>query len=465
MLDHSPDTTGDHFVEIVATARQQLLGVVPEQVARLHWDAACLAQYRSERLTETLSFAAEQSPWHAGRLSSLDLEAVTPEDLTSLPTMTKADVMDAWDRIVTDPRLSLDAARQHLARVDDGGPPFLLGKYFVFTTGGTTGQPGVFVWSIEEFARLGASTIRLGIDAGDPPAQRLTFVAARSLRHPSAWPPLLLHGRQHAGSRQRVSIDQPVSAIVEQLNAISPDSMWVVSSMLPALVEAAAAGALRISPRRIVAGADAVEPRALDAAEAVFGTRPVESYATTDVGMVADQAPAEDALIVHDDLMIVEPVDEDDRPVPPGELSHHVLVTSLHQRTMPMIRYRIDDRIRVAPRAGRRYPAFTRVASIDGRADDLFRYGDVTVHPHSFRSILTRHASVDDYQIRQKPKGAEVLIQVRGLCDVATLTAQLTAALVAAGVPGATAQVAVVDEIPRTRLGKRLRFVPARPGG
>ncbi len=464
MLNDRPDMTGDYFEEFAATARQQLLGVMPEQVARLHWDAASLTQYRSARLTETLSFAAEQSSWHADRLSSLDLEAVTPEDLTSLPTMTKADVMDAWDRIVTEPRLSLDAAQQHLARVDDGGLPFLLEKYVVFTTGGTTGRPGVFVWSLEEFARWGASAIRFGIDAGDPPAKRLTFVAARSLRHPSAWAPLLLHG-WGAGSRQRVPIDQPVPAIVEQLNAIAPDSMWVVSSVLPALIDAAAAGALRISPRRITAGADAVDPRALAAAEAVFGTRPVQSYATTDVGMVADQAPTEDTLIVHDDLMIVEPVDEDDGPVPTGELSHHVLVTSLHQRTMPMIRYRIDDRIRVAPPAGRRYPAFTRIASIDGRADDLFRYGDVTVHPHTFRSVLTRHASVDDYQIRQKPDGAEVLIQVRGLCDVATLTTQLTAALVAAGVSGATAQVAVVNEIPRTRLGKRLRFVAAHPGG
>jgi phenylacetate-CoA ligase len=464
MLNDRPDMTGDFFDEFAESARQQLFGVVPEQVARLHWDAASLAQYRSARLAETLSFAAEHSAWHAGRLSSLDLEAVTPEDLRSLPIMTKVDVMDAWDRIVTEPRLSLDAAQQHLARVEDGGLPLLLEKYVVFTTGGTTGRPGVFVWSLEEFARWGASTIRFGIDAGDPPAERLTFVAARSVRHPSAWAPLLLYGWS-AGSRQRVPIDQPVSVIVEQLNAIAPDSLWVVSSMLPALVEAAAAGALRISPRRIVAGADAVDPRALDAAEVWFGTRPVQSYATTDVGMVADQPPAEDALIVHDDLMIVEAVDEDDRPVPPGELSHHVLVTSLHERTMPMIRYRIDDRIRLAPPAGRRYPAFTRVTSIDGRADDVFRYGDVIVHPHTFRSVLTRHASVHDYQIRQKSGGVEVLIQVRGSCDVATVTAQLTAALVAAGVPGATARVAVIDDIPRTPLGKRLHFVPARPGG
>ncbi len=380
MLDHSPDMTGDQFETIAAIARRQLLGAVPEQVARLHWDPPRLAQYRSTRLTETIRFA-EHSPWHADRLSGLDLEAVTPDDLTSLPTMTKADVMDAWDRIVTDPRLSLVAARQHLAGVDDGGLPFLLGEYFVFTTGGSTGQPGVFIWSMEEFARWGASTIRFGIDAGDPPAECLTFVAARSLRHPSAWPPLLFHGWR-AGTRQ------PVGCVVD---AAGPRRCR----------GGRRAAHLATTHRR---GGRCRRPaRALDAAEPVFGTRPVENYATTDVGMVADQAPAEEAMIVHDDLMIVEPVDEDDSPVPPGELSHHVLVTSLHQRTMPMIRYRIDDRIRIASPADQRYGAFTRIASIEGRADDSFRYGDITVHPHTFRSILIRHALVDDYQIRQSP--------------------------------------------------------------
>jgi phenylacetate-coenzyme A ligase PaaK-like adenylate-forming protein len=120
-----------------------------------------------------------------------------------------------------------------------------------------------------------------------------------------------------------------------------------MSSMLPTLVDAAATGMLRISPRRIQAGADPLDPRALDAAEAVFGTRPVESYATTD------------------------------RAVPAGELSRHILVTSLHQRAVPMIRYRINDRIRIAPPTGR-YPVFTRIASIDGRSDDLLQSASVS---------------------------------------------------------------------------------------
>ena len=216
MLDHSPDMTGDQFETIAAIARRQLLGAVPEQVARLHWDPPRLAQYRSTRLTETIRFA-EHSPWHADRLSGLDLEAVTPDDLTSLPTMTKADVMDAWDRIVTDPRLSLVAARQHLAGVDDGGLPFLLGEYFVFTTGAPLASRA---YSSGRW-RNSLAGVQAPSGSGSTLATRRRSVSRSSLPAPCAIPQ---HGHLFCST----------GGVPE------PDSLWVVSSMLPALVDAAA---------------------------------------------------------------------------------------------------------------------------------------------------------------------------------------------------------------------------------
>jgi phenylacetate-CoA ligase len=445
------------FDTVAATAQARLLEELFEQLARLHWDGATLAEHRRTHLAETLAFAAERSAWHAERLAGIDLDAVTPDDLTSLPTMSKADLMAAWDRIVTDQRLSLDLAQAHLARLDRDGPSLLLDEYFIFTTGGTTGEPGVFPWSIEEFARFGASNIRIGTDAGDPPPERLTFVGARSLRHPSAWAPLLVYGEQ-AGADRVVPIDQPVRDVVDALNGLEPDSLWVVSSMLPALVDARVTGALRIAPRRIAVGSDAVDPRAINAAEEAFGVRPIETYPTSDVGYLATQPPGEESMVVNNDLMIVEPVDEHDRPARPGELSHHLLVTSLHHRTAPLLRYRIDDRVRFAPPSDR-YPAYPRITEIDGRADDLFRYGDQTVHPHTFRTVITRHDAVRDYQVRQTATGAEVLVDVAGSCDAEALASELTSAMAAAGLPDADVTVTPVDTIPRSRLGKRLLFV------
>jgi phenylacetate-coenzyme A ligase PaaK-like adenylate-forming protein len=255
-----------------------------------------------------------------------------------------------------------------------------------------------------------------------------------------------------------VPIDQPVPDIVAALNRVDPDSLWAVSSLLPALVDAKMSGALQIAPRRMAVGGDAADPRALDAAAEAFGVRPVETYPTTDVGYLASQPPGEEGMVVNDDLLIVEPVDEHDRLVRPGELSHHLLVTSLHHRTAPLIRYRIDDRVRTAPPSGR-YPAYSRISEIDGRADDLFRYGDQIVHPHTFRTVISRHDAVRDYQVRQTGTGAEVLVDIAGTCDTDTLARELTSAMAAAGLPDAKVTVTPVDSIPRSRLGKRLLFV------
>jgi phenylacetate-coenzyme A ligase PaaK-like adenylate-forming protein len=445
------------FDRIAKQARDRVLAEMIEQLGRLHWDHATLAGHRRSALAATLAFAVERSPWHAERLARVDLGAVAPDDLTSLPIMTKRDLMANWDRAVTDRRLKLEQARDHLASVDADGPSFLLDEYLVFATGGSTGEPGVFPWSLDEFARWVASSVRLGADLGDPPPERMTFLGARSPRHPSAMPPLLLYGVE-TGRRHTVPIDQPLGDVVSALNAADPDSMWVVSSVLPALVAAKASGTLSIAPDRIAVGGDWVDPAALDAAATTFGVRPTVTYPTTDLGHVAAETPGEGSMTMNDDLLIVETVDADEQPVPPGDLSHHVLVTSLHHRTIPMIRYRLDDRIRIDPTQGR-YAAYGRIAEIDGRADDLFHYPDAIVHPHVFRSVLCAHASIADHQVRQTDCGAHVSVIAEGALDIDRLRADLRVALGRAGLSDPDVTIEPVDMLPRSAVGKRLHFI------
>ena len=103
--------------------------------------------------------------------TGIDLAAVTPDDVSALPTMTKRDLMTHWDEIVTDSRLTLATARAHLEQVDAEGLSPLLGEYLVFTSGGTTGEPGVFCWSLAEMARFAASSLRWGDRTAGPPAR------------------------------------------------------------------------------------------------------------------------------------------------------------------------------------------------------------------------------------------------------------------------------------------------------
>jgi phenylacetate-CoA ligase len=455
------------YQELASQLAQRMLDVLLPAMDRLSWDAGRLDAHRRASLADTLAHAAERSPWHATRLAALgaDLDHVEPDDLATLPPMSKRDLMANWDDIVTDERLDLASARAHLARLDTDGLDLLLDEYHVLTTGGSTGEPGVFCWSPDEILTWGASVARFTAAAGLAPPQRTAWVGARSLRHPSA--ALAVFAGVLAGSSATtelsVPIDQPVPAIVARLNEIQPDSLWVVCSVLPALVDAARQGALRIDVQRISVGSDLLDPAIAAAAAETFDAPVLEGYPTTDVGHIAHQAPGEPGLYINDDLLIVEPVDEHDRPVPRGGWSDHLLVTSLYHRAIPLIRYRIDDRVRLDPGTGHRHPAFRRIAAIDGRTDDLFRYHDLIVHPHVFRTELSRHPAVRDFQVHQTPTGADVQVVATGQLDLAPLTADLEHALDRAGLPHPHVTMTRVDQLTRTAVGKRLRFIPENP--
>src|SRR4051794_19154462 len=110
--------------------RQRHLQAFADRLAgeaeRLTWPLERLHRLRDERLRALLRTAKERSPWHARRLAGIDVDVITGADLTALPTMTKTDVMDHWDQIVTDRRLTLEVAEAHLERVASDGPAYLL---------------------------------------------------------------------------------------------------------------------------------------------------------------------------------------------------------------------------------------------------------------------------------------------------------------------------------------------------
>ena len=86
-----------------------------------------LHRVRDERLRTILRTAKERSQWHARRLAHVDPDAVTGDDLSMIPVMTKVDVMANWDGLVTDRRLTRERAEVHLLKVASEGLADLLG--------------------------------------------------------------------------------------------------------------------------------------------------------------------------------------------------------------------------------------------------------------------------------------------------------------------------------------------------
>ena len=158
----------------------------------------------------------------------------------------------------------------------------------------------------------------------------------------------------------------------------------------------------------------------------------------------------------------MEPVDAAGRPVPPGTRSAKVLLTNLYNRAFPLIRYELTDEITLLDGGCPCGSAFRLVADVQGRLDDGFTYRGVIVHPHVFRSPLSHHRHVVEYQVRQTPSGAEVLIRRDGPVDVDTLRAEIVDGL-SRLVESPEVTLVEVDVLPRQDTGKLKRFVPLAP--
>jgi phenylacetate-CoA ligase len=103
--------------------------------------------------------------------------------------------------------------------------------------------------------------------------------------------------------------------------------------------------------------------------------------------------------------VMLEPVDEDFRPTPPGELSHTVLLTNLANTVQPIIRYDLGDSVRakVGPCAcGSPLPAI----QVEGRSDDVLtlRTADGTLQqlvPLALTTVIEDAAGVHRFQVVQ----------------------------------------------------------------
>jgi len=160
------------------------------------------------------------------------------------------------------------------------------------------------------------------------------------------------------------------------------------------------------------------------------------------------------------DLCLAELVDADNQPVPEGVTSAKVLVTNLHNLTQPLVRYELTDHfVRPMGSPGHGY----LLASVEGRADEPFRYGRLEVHPHVLRSTLVAMSAVREYQVRQTERGIDVACVPDGAVASAALVARLEQGLRQAGLAEPRVCVRMVDAISRDPLtGKVRRFIPSR---
>ncbi|WP_095093688.1 F390 synthetase-related protein [Pseudomonas sp. Irchel 3A5] len=205
-----------------------------------------------------------------------------------------------------------------------------------------------------------------------------------------------------------------LEASLERLQAQNPDVLVAPATVLRGLAEASLNGRLSIRPTHILSVAEVLESTDADAVLKAFGVMPQQIYQASEgfLGYTCEQG----TLHLNESHLHIEPewLDAEHTRFQP-------IITDFSRRTQMIVRYRLNDVLRVseAPCACGRVER--AIAAIEGRADDILWLPDVAgrqlraLYPDVLRRTLLMHgAKLQEYEIHQTRLNWQINIQAYG---------------------------------------------------
>jgi phenylacetate-CoA ligase len=449
-------TTGD----LILRQRAELQNAYLRGSRHLRWDADRLAAERERLLRNLLIWAADRSPFWRSRLAGRELASFTEADLPSLPILTRTEMMEEFDRLVTVPGLTLARVTDHLADLD--ADQYLDGQYRAIRTSGATGTDAVHVYGWDAFVTFVMQGSRWTGRRGEAPDAVLAQVFSCSPQHESG----IFHSFSTFESggppSSCFSGTTPVPEIVAGLNAAEPkvEALQGWPSIIRLLAHEASAGRLTLVPRWVSVAGEVCSPAVREAVRAAWGIEPSEFWGCSE-GTYAFPCGVEPGMHIADDLVILEPVDTKGNPVPYGQPADRVLLTNLYNLDQPLIRYDIADGMTMTDAPCSCGCAHRRIIGVQGRMDGKLEFrGGVSVPRREIEAILLKSQGVADFFVDQEDAGVDVSLVTDGSCDSARVRGELTQVLARHGVSDATVRVRDVGMPQRLWSGKVRQFAP-----
>lgn len=415
------------------------------------WPAQVMQTQQLRLLEELIAHCERDVPFWRDRLRQAGIrrgERMTPALFARIPLLTRAELRDA-------------GATAFAARL----PPSH-GKTMPGSTSGSTGMPLNTMLS-ERMAEInGAMYLRSALWHGLHLEGKLASMRLEGLTLPvdpvgarSANWGESYNVPFHNGPVVKLDLRNPVARLAEWLLAEQPDHILTMPSNAARLARHFREHDLRLpSLRTINALGETVSEDTRALCQAVFGVPIIDIYSGVEPGMIALQCPNHNHYHVASEAVLLEVLDSNNNPCPPGQIGR-VVVTSLHNFAMPLIRYEMGDLAEAGGSCdcGRGLPVLNRIL---GRTRDLVRLPDgQTRFAHFGLKQLSAIPAIRQYRLAQVALDRmEFRIHAsRELtaAERARMTENLHAGL---GYPFAV-DFTYVDELPRTAGGKYHDFI------
>ncbi len=346
-----------------------------------------IKKFQEERLREELCYLADHSRFYQAmfRNEGVDIRDIrTLEDLRQLPVTTKKDLQQQNDDFLCVSR------REVIDYV---------------TTSGTLGDPVTFALTEEDLDRLAYNEALSFATVGCTPDDIIQLMVTIDRRF-MAGLAYFLGARKLGCGVTRVGNGIP-ELQWDTVRRIAPTACMVIPSFLLKLTDYAEANGFdyRNCPLRkaicIGEGLRLPDNFELNTLGRKIQERWPElelysTYASTEMQTSFTECASHQGGHLPPDLIIVEFLDDENRPVPEGEPGE-VTITTLGVRGMPLLRFKTGDICRHYSGACGCGRNTIRLSSLLGRKGQMIKYKGTTLYPPALFDILDNIPEVENY--------------------------------------------------------------------
>lgn len=343
--------------------------------------------FQESKLKELLEYVANHSAFYQNVFSqnNIDYSKIkTLEDLQQIPVTTKADLSEFNEDFICVPRTEI---------ID------------YITTSGTLGDPVTFAMTDKDLDRLAYNECISFESAGvvkEDTLQLMTTIDRRFM----AGLAYFIGARKLGAGIVRVGNGIP-ELQWDTINRIKPNVIIAVPSFILKIVEYAEQHGIdyrNSSVTKAICIGEALRNTDLSLTtlarqiKAKWDIELYSTYASTEMSTAFTECDEHVGGHHHPELIIVEFLDENNKPVPENEAGE-ITVTTLGVEGMPLIRFKTGDIAHHYTEACACGRTSMRLGPVIGRRQQMIKYKGTTLYPPSLYNMLADFKAVKDYYI------------------------------------------------------------------
>lgn len=322
-----------------------------------HHSTSQMTDYQDAELVSLLQSAVRDVPFYREWAKSNGFTAEDIKgrsDLERFPVITKEVLRKDADRFISD--------------------RYNKKQLIALSTSGSTGQPvKIYCDKLARTKHYAFFTRLRGWFGVGRRSRRVTFfgraIMSGSVNHPPFWrfdwpQNNLLMSAYHLS-------DENLGHYYRKMVMFRPDEVIGYPSSIYSVATYVLNKNLRpLTPKVVIATGETLLPYQREAIEKAFDAPLIDQYGCTEMAFFASQCQS-GTMHFHPEHAVVEVELQQECAEPSDQLYGELIATSLINYAMPLIRYKISDKLCLARKKSECHPSFPEIGFLEGRVDDV----------------------------------------------------------------------------------------------